>query len=96
MADQRRTGAEGAQGRRDKRQGERKPIPRDMPNQQWQGGPDRWDTAAERSARDDERPDEELPDEELPDTDESGTGKRGRAHSGGVHPDQPVPDEPPA
>lgn len=91
MADQRRTGAGGAQGRRDKEQGGRKPIPRDMPNQQWHGGPDRWDTAAERPAREAERSDEDLPD-----TDESGTGKRGQAHSGGVHPEHPIPDEPPA
>lgn len=98
MADQRRTGASGAQRRRDAQQGEHKPIPRDMPNQQWQGGPERWDKVAERSASDAERSasDADQPDDELPDTDESGTGKRGRAHSGGMHPEHPVPDEPPA
>jgi hypothetical protein len=88
VADQRRTGAEED---RQKTQHRPKPIPRDMPAQQWHGGPDRWDTPAERLSREDERPDEEGPD-----TDESGTGKRGRAHSGSVHPEHPVPDEPPA
>ncbi|MET7933018.1 hypothetical protein [Streptomyces sp. NPDC005322] len=61
-------------------------IPRDLPDQQAQGGPDPLDVEDA-----DEAPDHA---DDVPDLDESGTGRRGRPQTGGVHPEQPVPDEP--
>ncbi|MFD5114819.1 hypothetical protein ACFVWX_07680 [Streptomyces sp. NPDC058220] len=64
-------------------------VPRDMPDQQVQPGPDPLDV---RPAGEDDSGDED-PDHRIPDADESGAGRRGSPHSGGVHPEQPVPDE---
>ncbi len=87
MADQRRTGT-----REDRTAAaDRRPVPRDPPDQQSGMGEDPWDTPGEREPGDDE-----SLDDELPDTDESGTGKRGAARSGAVHPEHLVPDEPSA
>jgi len=64
-------------------------VPRDLPDQQAQGGPDPLDIpdGAPRTGPP-HRPDD------VPDLDEPGTRRRGKPHSGGVHPEQPVPDEP--
>lgn len=64
-------------------------IPRDLPDQQAQGGEDPLDIVG--------RTPETTPPhhpEEVPDPDEPGARRRGKPHSGGVHPEQPVPDEP--
>ncbi|WP_184502969.1 hypothetical protein [Streptomyces botrytidirepellens] len=65
-------------------------IPRDLPDQQAQGGPDPLDIdgGTPQTAAPPHRP------EDVPDLDEPGTRRRGKPHSGGVHPEQPVPDEP--
>jgi hypothetical protein len=64
-------------------------IPRDLPDQQAQGGPDPLDiTGGTPHTTAPHRP------EDVPDLDEPGTRRRGKPHSGGVHPRQPVPDEP--
>ncbi|MFJ9561000.1 hypothetical protein ACIRQQ_13290 [Streptomyces fuscichromogenes] len=67
----------------------RKPVPRDLPDQQAGSGEDPWDAVESRGARRDD-------DEGLPDPDEAGTGPRGAPRSGAVHPEDPVPDEPSA
>ncbi|MFI0773789.1 hypothetical protein [Streptomyces sp. NPDC021212] len=64
-------------------------IPRDLPDQQAQGGEDPLDITGET-------PHTAPPHhpEDVPDLDEPGTRRRGKPHSGGVHPEAPVPDEP--
>ncbi|MDX3224659.1 hypothetical protein [Streptomyces sp. ME19-01-6] len=66
-------------------------VPRDLPDQQAQDGPDPLDvdsSAARYSPPDD-------PDDDVPDLDESGTGRRGSPRqSGSPRPDHPIPDEP--
>ncbi|OPF71367.1 hypothetical protein VT50_0234475 [Streptomyces antioxidans] len=61
-------------------------VPRDLPDQQAQSGPDHLDVAGAG-----DEPDEV---DDVPETDESGTGRQGRPQTGSVHPEQPVPDEP--
>ncbi|MCQ8831413.1 hypothetical protein NQU54_20655 [Streptomyces samsunensis] len=70
----------------DDRRQERGGIPRDLPDQQAQDGPDPLDVAGV-----DQEPDGV---DDVPETDESGTGRRGEPRTGSVHPEQPVPDEP--
>ncbi|UFR00721.1 hypothetical protein KBP30_05830 [Streptomyces sp. Go40/10] len=65
----------------------RRPVPRDMPDQQARDDKDPWDVSPARP-RDDE-PDEDA----VPDTDEAGTGPRGSPRSGTVHPEHPGPEE---
>ncbi|SHH58185.1 hypothetical protein [Streptomyces sp. 3214.6] len=72
------------------------PVPRDLPDQQADGGEDPWDAAAPES------PDEAA--QEVPDTDEAGTGRQGASRGGrqgasraeNGQSDHPVPDEPSA
>ncbi|MFI5794510.1 hypothetical protein [Streptomyces sp. NPDC051677] len=64
------------------------PVPRDLPDQQADGGEDPWD------ATDPETPDESAQD--VPDTDEAGTGRRGAPRAESGQSDHPVPDEPSA
>ncbi|WP_086710722.1 hypothetical protein [Streptomyces antimycoticus] len=61
-------------------------IPRDLPDQQAQDGPDHLDVAGAGQEPD-------LGDD-VPETDESGTGRQGKPQTGSVHPERPVPDEP--
>ncbi|QKV96668.1 hypothetical protein HUT19_37330 [Streptomyces sp. NA02950] len=61
-------------------------IPRDLPDQQAQEGPDPLDVDGADPAPGHA--------EDVPDLDESGTGRRGEPRTGSVHPEQPVPDEP--
>ncbi|GAA1258220.1 hypothetical protein [Streptomyces javensis] len=72
--------------RRPEEREERGGIPRDLPDQQAQDGPDHLDVADADHESDDT--------DDIPETDESGTGRRGRPQTGSVHPEQPVPDEP--
>ncbi|MFI0816539.1 hypothetical protein ACH4TX_36465 [Streptomyces sp. NPDC021098] len=76
--------------RRPEAPGESAPaIPRDLPDQQAQGGPDPLDiTGGTPHTAPPHHP------EDVPDLDEPGTRRRGKGHSGGVHPEAPVPDEP--
>ncbi|MEH0573720.1 MULTISPECIES: hypothetical protein [Streptomyces] len=64
------------------------PVPRDLPDQQADGGADPWDAAAPES------PDEAAQD--VPDTDEAGTGRQGAPRAESGQSDHPVPDEPSA
>ncbi|MFF1439147.1 hypothetical protein [Streptomyces sp. NPDC058295] len=83
------------------------PIPRDLPDQQADGGEDRWDvgdpehTAASGGTDEPGEPGESgesggdvenAPD--VPDTDEAGTGRQGAPHAGSGQSDRPVPEEP--
>ncbi|WP_314219986.1 hypothetical protein [Streptomyces zaehneri] len=77
------------------------PIPRDLPDQQADGGEDPWDIGSpERAAASGESgaPSESGGDGEnapdVPDTDEAGTGRRGAPRAGSGQADQPVPEEP--
>ncbi|WP_327319866.1 hypothetical protein [Streptomyces sp. NBC_01235] len=64
------------------------PIPRDLPDQQADGGEDPWDVADAESPRE--------PAEDVPDTDEAGTGRQGSPRADSGRSDHPVPDEPSA
>ncbi|WP_320780439.1 hypothetical protein [Streptomyces sp. CRN 30] len=78
------------------------PIPRDMPDQQAQGGEDPWEVVTPSGDRDEDdggdaaRGDAGAPDPEMPDTDEAGTGRQGAPQPGSPHSEHPVPDESPA
>lgn len=75
------------------------PVPRDLPDQQADGGEDPWEVTPDRGkgdSRDAEEPEETTESTDVPDTDEAGTGREGAPHSGSVNPEQPVPDEPSA
>lgn len=75
------------------------PVPRDLPDQQEQGGEDHWEgdpARAQAEAAENEEPDSTSDSEDVPDTDEAGTGRQGAPHAATVHPEHPVPDEPPA
>ncbi|WP_369230239.1 hypothetical protein AB5J56_04460 [Streptomyces sp. R21] len=75
------------------------PIPRDMPDQQADGGADRWDAGTSSPGRtepaDDEEDDENAAESatDVPDTDEAGTGRLGAPRSDTVHPEHPEPQE---
>ncbi|EGX56162.1 hypothetical protein SZN_29160 [Streptomyces zinciresistens K42] len=79
------------------------PIPRDLPDQQADGGEDPWEVPV-RSGRpgrsgghgeSEAGPDDTDGDaDDVPDTDEAGTGRRGERQSGTVHPEHPAPEEP--
>ncbi|WP_069768726.1 hypothetical protein [Streptomyces sp. LUP30] len=64
------------------------PVPRDPPDQQADGGDDRWDVAEP----------EQSPEaaEDVPDTDEAGTGPQGAPHAGSGQSEHPEPEEPTA
>ncbi|MFF6996792.1 hypothetical protein ACFY93_17815 [Streptomyces sp. NPDC008313] len=68
------------------------PVPRDLPDQQAQGGEDPLDVAPPPSDRDTDG-DEDESAADVPDTDEAGTGRQGAPRSGTVHPEHPGPDE---
>ncbi|WP_062643262.1 hypothetical protein [Streptomyces maremycinicus] len=82
------------------------PIPRDLPDQQADGGEDPWDIGDPEQAADaggssgsgeageSGEDGESAPD--VPDTDEAGTGRQGAAQAGRGQSDHPVPDEPSA
>ncbi|WP_037671282.1 hypothetical protein [Streptomyces griseus] len=74
------------------------PVPRDLPDQQAQGGEDPWegDPARAQADAETEDPDNAPRSEDVPDTDEAGTGRQGAPHGATVHPEHPVPDEPSA
>ncbi|MGV9560080.1 hypothetical protein [Streptomyces sp. NPDC003401] len=78
------------------------PVPRDLPDQQADGGEDRWDVAPARPDGNPGKSDD--PDDagtgpdadaDVPDTDEAGTGRQGAPRPATVNPDHPTPDEPP-
>ncbi|MCF4136071.1 hypothetical protein L1856_02970 [Streptomyces sp. Tue 6430] len=84
------------------------PVPRDLPDQQADGGEDRWDAAPVRPDENPGKPgkpgksddshgaDPGLDpdaDADVPDTDEAGTGRQGAPRSATVNPDHPTPDE---
>ncbi|MDQ0584931.1 hypothetical protein [Streptomyces rishiriensis] len=77
------------------------PIPRDLPDQQADGGEDPWDIGSPEQAdgsggsggSDESGGDvENAPD--VPDTDEAGTGRQGAPSAGSGQSDHPLPDEP--
>lgn len=72
------------------------PVPRDLPDQQADGGEDRWDIApvrADENPGKSDDPHDADPDADVPDTDEAGTGRRGASRPATVDPDHPTPDE---
>ncbi|MFJ9717428.1 hypothetical protein ACIRPQ_16030 [Streptomyces sp. NPDC101213] len=76
------------------------PVPRDLPDQQADGGEDRWDAAPVRSDENSGKSGEGDgadpgldPDADVPDTDEAGTGRQGAPRPATVNPDHPTPDE---
>ncbi|KQX67584.1 MULTISPECIES: hypothetical protein [unclassified Streptomyces] len=77
------------------------PIPRDLPDQQADGGEDHWDVgtpgqaagAGESGASGESGGDVENA-QDVPDTDEAGTGRQGAPHAGSGQSDEPVPEEP--
>lgn len=67
----------------------RRPVPRDMPDQQ--AGPDE-DPLDEAPGH---TPGDDTPDEDaVPDTDEAGSGPQGAPRQGTVHPEHPGAQEP--
>lgn len=74
------------------------PVPRDMPDQQAQGGDDPWEAADRTAMARASRATRTEPgaDEDVPDTDEAGTGRDSGAPSSGAtqSEEQPVPEEP--
>ncbi|MDR6978096.1 hypothetical protein J2X68_004820 [Streptomyces sp. 3330] len=74
------------------------PIPRDLPDQQADGGEDRWDVGGPdpESGRSDESGDSAQSAPDVPDTDEAGTGRQGAPHAERGQSDHPVPEEPSA
>ncbi|MET9504469.1 hypothetical protein ACFYO5_15400 [Streptomyces sp. NPDC006259] len=73
------------------------PVPRDLPDQQADGGEDPWEIAPARSGENPGTSDESADagtDADVPDTDEAGTGRQGAPRPATVNPDQPTPDEP--
>ncbi|MFJ9025707.1 hypothetical protein ACIRPU_37905 [Streptomyces sp. NPDC102259] len=70
------------------------PVPRDLPDQQADGGEDPWDVDTPEGPDESDGSAEDVPD--VPDTDESGTGRQGAPHAGSGQSDHPVPDEPSA
>ncbi|MFE7271518.1 hypothetical protein [Streptomyces sp. NPDC057623] len=63
------------------------PVPRDLPDQQANGGEDPWEVPVEPA-------DDAGEADDVPDTDEAGTGRQGAQPSGAVHPEHPAPEEP--
>ncbi|MEV0257362.1 hypothetical protein AB0H82_24295 [Streptomyces sp. NPDC050732] len=82
-----------------------KPVPRDPPDQQADGGQDRWDLqdGKDRDQEQDQDQDRERDrergagggaGEDVPDTDEAGTGRRGSSPAAEDPSASPVPEEP--
>lgn len=63
------------------------PVPRDLPDQQANGGEDPWELPVESD-------DDTGEADDVPDTDEAGTGRQGAPGSGSAQTEHPAPQEP--
>ncbi|MFG2576581.1 hypothetical protein [Streptomyces sp. NPDC048481] len=70
------------------------PVPRDLPDQQADGGGDRWDVAEPEQSGESGK--DQGAAQDVPDTDEAGTGPKGAPHAGDGQSDDPEPEEPTA